>query len=116
MQPLLVIALALGLAGSPLLRAAEVVAESRDHSVGGVFGGLSGVLIGGAAGGPLGALAGAALGAWSGSQLQRLSGQSGTAYLVQSDSGERRRLRAPQGGLRPGQRVSLRDGRLYPSH
>lgn len=102
-----------GLLAVQSVQAAEVVAEQEENSVGAGFGGLTGLMVG-AAGGPVGAVVGAVVGGWSGAQVQRVSGQSGTAYIVRDEAGEERWIRSPHRRFEPGQQVDLRQGRLYP--
>ena len=107
------LAFSVGLLVVQSVQAAEVVAEQEENSVGTGFGGLTGLMVGAAAGGPVGAVVGAAVGGWSGAQVQRASGQTGTAYVVRDEEGEERWIRSPHQRFERGQRVDLRQGRLY---
>lgn len=97
-------------------QADEVISQTRDNSLGAVFGGLGGVLIGGVVGGPLGALVVGGLGLLAGDQVQDASGLSQRAYRVKDDRGEERTVRAPHLQLQPGDRVQLQAGRLESRH
>lgn len=103
--------IALCLASTSLVHAAEITAEKEDTSVGKGFGGLTGLMVGAAAGGPIGALVGAAAGYFAGSGVQKATGTAQTAYLV--DTGARQvTVRSPHRRFQPGDKVALVGGRL----
>ncbi len=99
---------------TPMLRAAEVVAERADNLGGQMIGGSTAVLIGGAAGGPIGAIAGGILGAWLGGEVQQAAGVSGDAYLIKTDDGEVHRLRSPNHRFEVGDSVAIKGIRPVP--
>ncbi len=98
----------------PAVFAAEVVRESVDHTAGGAFGGLSGLIIGGAAsGGPVGALLGGVVGILAGKFVQEKAGMGERAYDVSTDDGRMLKIRSPNKVFEPGDEVLVEGNRLH---
>ncbi|MCK9563294.1 MAG: hypothetical protein M0R02_11315 [Bacteroidales bacterium] len=98
---------------SPLLRADEIVRAVEDTTLGGAFGGATGLLVGGAmAGGLPGALLGGVVGILGGKKLQHSSGLSQRAYVIETEDGEQRTIRSPQKIHEPGDAVFLVGDRI----
>ena len=98
---------------SPPAFADQVIRAVPDTTAGKSVGTLSGLMLGGAAGGPVGAIAGAGIGFWLGASAQQGAGLSEAAYEVESASGERSIVRAPNSHFEPGQAVTRKGLRLY---